>query len=361
LSEQTVPLFEPHPWLRGGDLQTIAGRYLPGRRSCLTSARYDVALDDGDAIAVRESVPAGWIPGDPHVLLVHGLGGCAEAPYVVRTADRLFAYGLRVVRMNLRGAGEGFGRARGIYHSGRTQDLRAVSEWMSDRAPGSPLGLVGFSLGGNLVLKLAAESSARRLPGLDCVVAACPPLDLSACCRTLRRKRNRIYDKNFVKSLKRGVDRLHRRFPDLGAVDWTGVDTLYDFDDQYTAPRNGFDGAEDYYTRSSAGPLLGRVEVSGLVVLAADDPFIPAGLAKQFACPPTLRIELIAGGGHLGFLSRKRWNGDCRWLDSRLATWLVEHWQVQVRRQATSNASSLIPRDIALEGARPLHANTSLQ
>src|SRR5262249_1388931 len=157
---------------------------------------------DGDRLSVLESAPAGWRVGDPQVLLVHGLAGCARAPYVVRIGIRLVGIGLRVVRMNLRGAGAGFGGAPGIYHPRPTHDLRRVAEWMARRAPGSPLGLVGFSLGGNLVLKLAAEASKRPLDGLDAVVAANPPVDLGACCRHMQRPENRLYDRHFVRMLR---------------------------------------------------------------------------------------------------------------------------------------------------------------
>jgi predicted alpha/beta-fold hydrolase len=162
-------------------------------------------------------------------------------------AARLVGLGIRVVRMNLRGAGSGFGIARSTYHSGRTEDLRAVAEWIAQRAPGSPIALVGFSLGGNLVLKLVAEAAEQPLDGLDCVLAANPPLDLAACCRHLQRPENRVYDRNFVRLLGVEVNRLHSRFPELGLIDLAGAETLFEFDDLYTAPRNGFRDADDYY------------------------------------------------------------------------------------------------------------------
>src|SRR3954454_22616793 len=189
----TVPPFEPHTWFRGGHAQTIAGRYLPGRRLRLPSTYHEIDAGDGDRLSVLESIPDGWRPGGPTALMVHGLAGCVRAPYLVRVAIRLVGIGVRVVRMNLRGAGAGFGVARGIYHAGRTEDLRLVARWMARRAPGSPIALVGFSLGGNLVLKLAAEASRRPLEGLDCVLAANPPLDLAGCCRHIRQSENRVY------------------------------------------------------------------------------------------------------------------------------------------------------------------------
>jgi predicted alpha/beta-fold hydrolase len=324
--DAVVPEFVPHPWLRNGHLQTIAGRYLFGPRVRLPSLYHEVEVDGGDRVAVLDSVPTGWRRGGPMALLVHGLAGSAGSPYLVRVAAKLWGLGVRVVRMNLRGAGLGFGLARGFYHAGRTDDLRRVAGWMARTAPGSPMALVGFSLGANLVLKLAAEASETPLDGLDCVLAANPPIDLAACCRAIQRPANRVYDRSFVRQLRNEVARLHAAFPDLAPVSLPKVLTLYDFDDVYTAPRNGFAGAADYYARSSVGPLIPRVAVPGLVVHAEDDPFIPAEPFREVVFPARLALELIPSGGHLGYLSHLRWMGDRRWLDGRLTAWLAERW-----------------------------------
>lgn len=323
-----VPPFVPHPLLRSGHLQTVVGRYLGGARVNLPSSRHEVGIDGGDRLVVLESVPDGWRPGDPSALLVHGLAGCARSPYVVRVSDRLLRLGVRVVRMNLRGAGAGFGLARGTYHAGRTDDLRQIAGWMGARAPGSPIALVGFSLGANLVLKLAAEASVTPLNGLDCVLAANPPIDLAACCRAIQSPGNRVYDRSFVRRLRADTARLHARFPDLGPANLPRVLTLQGFDEVYTAPRNGFRGAADYYARSSAGPLIPGIVVPGLVVHAMDDPFIPFEPFLTVPFPPRLALELIPGGGHLGYLSRSPWRGSRRWLDVRLTAWLASHWSL---------------------------------
>ncbi|MDX2036559.1 MAG: alpha/beta fold hydrolase [Isosphaeraceae bacterium] len=320
------PAFEPFPGLSGGHAQTIVARYLPGRLMRDPAVRHELETGDGDRLAVLESTPPAWAASAPSVLLVHGLGGCAESPYVVRVAHRLYECGARVVRMNLRGAGSGFGLARGSYHAGRTGDLRVVAEWMARRAPESPIALVGFSLGANLVLKLAAEAASERLAGLDCVVAANPPLDLSAGCRFLQRPGAKLYDRNFVRLLHEHVRRFESRFPDAPAIDLSKAGTLYDFDNHVTAPRNGFRDAEHYYSESSSGPLLGRIEVDGLVVHALDDPFIPPEPFHSFEFPPRIRLDLQEHGGHLGFLDRRKFGGDRRWLDARITTWLSARW-----------------------------------
>jgi uncharacterized protein len=326
--EELIPPFEPHPWVKGPHLQTIVGRFWPWPRSSLHSTYAEVDLGDGDRTSVLESIPEGWSSGDPSAILIHGLGGCARSPYIVRIGKRLTEQGVRVVRMNLRGAGASFGLSRSFYHSGKTEDVRAVSEWLAARVPGSPIGLLGFSLGANLALKMAAEAAEDPLEGLDCVIAANPPLDLNACCRMIQRPWNRMYDRNFLRNLRAEVTRLHRAFPDLEPVDLTRAKSLYEFDEIYTAPRNGFASAADYYARSSAGPLLHRIEVPGLVIHAEDDPFIPPEPFRELIFPPQLALELIPYGGHLGYLSNKTWLGDRRWLDARIVAWLASHWKL---------------------------------
>jgi predicted alpha/beta-fold hydrolase len=334
-----IPAFEPHPWVRGGHAQTIAGRYLDAGGLHLAATSHDIELADGDRLRVLVSVPEDWGHGDPVALLVHGLAGCARSPYVVRLARRLVRMGILVVRMNMRAAGEGCGLARGIYHAGRSDDLRAVAERIAERAPGSPLALVGYSLGACLALKLATEAVDCPVPGLDCVLAASPPIDLAACARAMQRIENRVYDWNFVRWLRAEVNRLHRVFPELGIPSLGGVRSVYDFDDRYTAPRNGFSSAEDYYARCSVLPCLSRIELPGLVVHAQDDPFIPSYMFALACFPANLRLELTRHGGHVGYVSRNRWLGDRRWLDARLAVWLAARWGIATDRMDPASSS----------------------
>ncbi|MEO6810009.1 MAG: alpha/beta fold hydrolase [Isosphaeraceae bacterium] len=338
-----VPLFEAHPWFRNGHVQTIAGRFLPSTPVRLRSSMHVIDLDDGDRLSVVDSVPEGWTAGEPLALLVHGLAGNAKAAYVARVASRLVRLGIRAVRMNLRGAGSGFGLARGIYHGGRTEDLRAVVDWLAERAPGSPIGLVGFSLGGNLVLKLAAEAASVPLAGLDCVLAANPPLDLGACCRHIQQSENRVYDRHFVKMLREEIRKLHAAFPDLGPIDLSQVKTVQEFDEAYTAPRNGFASAAEYYQQASAGPLVPQIKVPGLVVHAEDDPFIPPEPFRAIEFPPQLALELIPGGGHLGYLCREPWQGVHRWLDVRLTSWMAEHWALEAPKPTRRSLRAAAP------------------
>jgi predicted alpha/beta-fold hydrolase len=261
--------------------------------------------------------------------------------------------GIRVVRMNMRGAGSGFRLARKVYHAGRSDDLRRVIAWLAQRTPGSPIALVGFSLGASIALKLAAETSDQPIGGLDCVLAANPPIDLIACSRAMQRPENRLYQWNFVRWLRVQVHRLHRVFPELGRPNLDKVKSVYDFDSRYTAPNGGFASAEDYYTRSSCLPLIPRIERHGLVVHAADDPFIPVESFRRASFPPNLSLELTRHGGHLGYVSRSPWLGDRRWLDARLAAWLAARWGIPISRSYRLSPSQGVGR--AYHGASNDH------
>jgi predicted alpha/beta-fold hydrolase len=322
-----VPNFEPHPWLRGRHAQTIVARFWGGVRDTLPETAHEVELPDGDRLVLLESVPQRPSIA-PVALLVHGLAGDAAAPYMLRLGIRLFQRGVRVIRLNLRGAGTGFGLARNIYHAGRSDDIRHVVEWLTPQLGGAPIALLGFSLGANLVLKLAAESADRPMPGVACVLAANPPIDLKVCALEMQKPVNRFYDLNFARWLRAMTRKLHTRFPELGEPDLDGVWTVYDFDDRYTAPRSGFESADDYYSRCSLVSSLERIPIPGLIVHAMDDPVIPHEPFLRAIRPPHLALELVKHGGHLGYLSRDRWQGDHRWLDSRLERWLLDHWGI---------------------------------
>ncbi len=321
-----IPPFEPHPLMPSGHLQTILSRYLPGLPGRLASVDHVVGLSDGDRLLVHDSVPEGWRAGRPMVLIVHGLGGDAGGIDLVRLGMRMVDLGSRVVRMNLRGAGPGFGLARRLYSGASRDEVRAVAEWMAARSAGSPLALVGFSLGASLVLNLAAEAADRPLEGLDCVLAAGAPIDLAACARRMDHPSRRFYDRQFLFTVIPEVRRLHARFPELGRADLGSVRSMLDFDRRYTAPRNGFDRVEDYHDGCSPVGSLGRIAVPGLVVHAEDDPFIPLEPFRRASFPAGLSLEIYPSGGHLGFISRKPWAGDHRWLITRMAAWLAARW-----------------------------------
>ncbi|MCZ6871989.1 MAG: alpha/beta fold hydrolase [bacterium] len=278
-------------------------------------------LQDGDIISLEISTPNAWHTTDATVLLVHGLCGCHRSPYMIRLSRKLWKRGIRVIRVNLRGCGSGQGLARNPYHSGSSDDVRAVLEHFLQVTPASQISLIGFSLGGNIVLKLAAELGADGLSYIRKVTAVCPPVDLAACAQLLGQPKNRLYEAHFVKLLCRAVNIRHQFFPDLSHIKLQRHMSLYEFDQCYTAPVCGFLGADDYYSRCSSAPLLPRIQVPCYLLFAQDDPFIDSSVLEQINLPPHVLVWRTKHGGHLGFLGRPGHWGGFQWMDHMLMHW----------------------------------------
>jgi predicted alpha/beta-fold hydrolase len=277
-------------------------------------------MPDGDRLVLHETSPARWRDGDPIAVLVHGLGGCHASMHLVRQAHRLLRRGVRVVRLDLRGVGRGEFLARSTYNAASSADVRVAAEAVSREHPTSPLILIGFSLGGNIVLKLAGEAADRPLPRLRWVVAVSPPIDMVKCAALLALRGNRLYDRYYVRMLTRQVRKHDRHFPELPRIRFPRRLTMRQFDEIYTAPRGGFANAMDYYQRASSLPLIARIEVPTFILTARDDPFIAAesfeGLRGK-----NLDVEIAERGGHMGFLGDDG-AGGIRWAERRVEAWL---------------------------------------
>lgn len=318
-----TPPFDPHPLFRGGHVQTIAGIYLPGKRYPYQAAAHTVHLADGDAIVLHDDCPSNWRPTHVAVLIVHGLAGCHLSPYAVRLAAKLNAAGVRTFRMDLRNCGAGRGLSRLPYHAGRSEDLRAALEQMSRLCGDAPLAAVGFSLGGNLVLKLLGEDPdavPRRVIG---GIAVNPSIELAACVESLKRPAQRFYDRYFVWRMRQHLRATCGKTADI-AVLATTPRGLHEFDNLYTAPVCGFDDAAAYYAASSAGQFVPNIRVPAHILASRDDPLIPCEPFERLALPETVRLHLTDSGGHLGFLARRGLDPDVRWMDWRIVEWIAE-------------------------------------
>jgi len=264
--------------------------------------RYFDVADDARVLALCHWQPRPWEA--PTLLALHGLEGSADAHYMRGLADKAYARGWNCVRLNQRNCGGTEHLSAGLYHSGLVQDPIAVLRELVevDRLPA--VAVVGYSLGGNLALKLAGDLGSAAPPALRAVCGVSPTLDLARCIDAIERPSNRLYEWNFVRSLKRRLRRKAELFPgrfDLSKL--PTIRTIREFDDVYTAPSHGFAGAADYYYRASSLRVVGRVATPALVVTAADDPFIPP---EQFDTPaltgnPHVRLVVTAHGGHCGF------------------------------------------------------------
>ena len=317
LARLSQPDFRPHGLLGDPYSQTIVGAYLPGR-GLADRQQHVVPLPDGDRLVIVENRAIAAAPGARVVVLAHGLCGSHRSSYLMRLGRKCLARGWHVLRVNLRNCGPGFGQARQLYHSGRSEDLRAVAHWATSRFPGSPITLAGFSLSGNIVLKLAGEGG--DVGRVDGFTAVCPPVDLAGAARKLEQPRNRFFDAYFVKQLRVTAQRLAAL--ESQVVSLPVHMTLRGFDDAYTAPRSGFRDAADYYRRCSALPLLGAITKPTLIVAAADDPIVDVSGLEATAPSDYLDLVVTERGGHLGFLGRGA--ASWRWMDDVLLSWLSQ-------------------------------------
>lgn len=314
-----LPGFRPLPLLGNAHVQTILANVLGGSAPRLPARILRVDLPDGDALAVHDTRPTSWRPGRPIVVLIHGLGGNHRGPYLRRLGAFLTRHGLRVGRLDLRGAGAGKAWARRLYNADGWGDVAAVLQHYRLEAPFSPLGVMGFSLGGNIALRLASELAGGALePAATASVN--PPLDLLRCSALLQRQP--VYDRHYVRNLIRQVVEHQRSVPEMPRSRFPRGLTLKDFDDLYTAPRGGFASAEDYYRRASSLPHLGRIRSRTLILTARDDPFVAVESFESVQAGPHVEVEIVPRGGHLGFLG---WDGagGIRWMERRVATWMA--------------------------------------
>jgi predicted alpha/beta-fold hydrolase len=325
-SDQETPAenrdFRPLPLLSNGHVQTLLGTLLIGRAVADPAMEYQVTLPDGDRLAFHENTSPTWRPGDRIVLIVHGLGGSHRSRHVQRIARLLLPQGLRVVRMDLRGCGNGLPIARYCYHGGCSDDVRAVAAEIVRMNPTSPLTVIGVSLGGNIVLKMAGETGDHPVANLEKVAALAPPIDLKSCAALVARPQCRLYERHFLKDLVAEAIARQRFFPDLPPLNFPRSMTLRIFDDLYTAPRRGFADALDYYHRSSSLPLLERIQVPTLILTARDDPFIAVEPFESLSLPSHIQVRIQNHGGHLGFLGHDG-AGGYRWAERRIAEWVT--------------------------------------
>ena len=273
---------------------------------------------------VRLLLRASWQPGprEDHraLVIVHGLGGSDASAYVVATGRLAWARGWHVVRMNMRGSGDGFSLCPLLYNAGLDSDLLAALSALSSLVP--RISVAGFSLGANLALLMLGRRREHLPAALDGTAAVSPPLDLAACADALEAPGNGLYQRYFMQMLAEGYRSRHRARPDLFAGGRElGLRTVREFDDRITAPFGGYESAAQYYERSSAGPWLATIDRPALVLAAADDPMIPPAAVTRWPVSPLVRREILPTGGHVGFVGRSEAPG-WFWAPQRLLGFL---------------------------------------
>jgi len=321
--EEYPPVFRARaPWW-GGDLQTLrnmlvrAGDALPA-----TSQRVYFPLSDGsgDRLAAMIDWPARPVDS-PLVVLIHGLTGCEDSAYIRASAAFHLKRGRRVLRLNLRGAGPSRQVSGGHYHAGCAPDIRDALAALDSKLSSRGLYLIGFSLGGNVLINLLA-SHADELPICGAATVSAP-IEPAQAARRLMAPRNALYHAWLLRRIKKESMAPGAA---LGEAERTAIlraRTIWEYDDSFIAPRNGFTGAEDYYARTAGARLVADVRVPVLMIHARNDPWIPADpyAALERVCPENVQIFLLPEGGHVGFHSvdhTETWHDRC--LDVFLGT-----------------------------------------
>ncbi|MCI0491041.1 MAG: alpha/beta fold hydrolase [Blastocatellia bacterium] len=299
--------FIPHPALKNPHAQTIVSSLIRRRSRLLaqnTAPRY---FDPSPG--VRVLAHCSWQnerTESPTLLMLHGLEGSADSPYMIGIAEKAVAAGFNAIRLNMRNCGGTEHLTPMLYHAGLTEDLRRIIDELTGNDRLREIYLAGVSLGGNVALKLAGEYGRESPRSLCGVVAISPSLDLASCADAVELRSNSIYHLRFVLSLRSRLRRKARLFPDrYDQSRLKGIWTIRKFDDIYTAPHAGFRDSADYYNRASALPLINRISVPTLILHAKDDPLIPFTPFERREISENPNITLLATerGGHAGFIS----------------------------------------------------------
>jgi len=323
-----VSPFRPATWLPGGHLQTLFNPLLRKPPS-LQRQRVRMTLSDGDYLdldwhgSTQQSAPI--------AILLHGLTGSSASLYILGQQRALAAVGWRSVAVNWRGcSGEPNHTAR-AYHSGASDDLAEVVEHIHNLNPDQPLFAVGYSLGGNVLLKYLGERGVDS--PLHAAVAVSVPFRLDQCADRLQVGFSRVYQSRFMRDMlayvankkrlfqHQGLDAEYARLDVLGSLD--GMDSFWDFDGRITAPLHGFASAQDYYRRCSSRYFLGDIRLPTLIIQAQNDPFVyPHSLPESNELSASTEFELHQRGGHVGFVEGLPWRPGY-YLERRIPQWLA--------------------------------------
>lgn len=295
---RSLPDFKPMPIFAGGHRMTLAASVIP-RRFPLTDSTgkiHDLELGEGNK--VRLMLHEG---GPTTLILVHGLESSAEATYIKGLCEKALLFGYSVVRMNLRNCGQTMHLCQGLYNAGMSGDVLRVAESLRLTGKVSKVYALGFSLGGNLILKALGEDRGRLL---DAGVAICPPVELERAVWAMEQGL-RLYELNFLLALKRKVRRKARLFPGrFSLAKLAEIRTIREFDHFFTALDGGYKSGADYYHHASAARVLQEIAVPTLIIASDDDPIVPSSSLKRenLFANKNIHLDLQPFGGHCGFL-----------------------------------------------------------
>lgn len=326
--------FAPAWFAPGGHAQTLWAPLFRRLKTC-KPVRHRHELSDGDFVDLDYTQAKS---PKATVLLLHGLQGSSRSPYILGLTRELARRAFDVVTMHFRGCSGVPNRSARAYHSGDTDDLNNVVGMLGNQTPTRPLLVVGFSLGANVLLKWLGESS-KSIP-LQGAVAVCPPFDLGACAGRIARGFSRVYEAHFLRSLRAMVTQKHRLgiLPEGMSLKAQQAGSLRDFDHTITASLHGFNGAEDYYNRSSCRGYLPTIRTPCHIIHALDDPFMPPDiLPQENELSNCTVLEVSRSGGHIGFVAGTQPLSPTYWLELRIVEVLESYLELDPRTVASTS------------------------
>ncbi|MDX1677053.1 hydrolase [Arsukibacterium sp.] len=321
----TQPQFKPAWWLKHAHLQTIFAKYLSPKYQLNTTAEM-FSLPDGDELQLNWLHAENAAEGTPLLLLLHGLAGDINSHYIQAMLAQCKTLQWSAVMLHFRGCNGKPNKLPRAYHSGDTADVALVINEIKRRYPGRPVVAVGYSLGGNVLLKYCGEQAAQN--PLTAAIAVCPPLSLSACAKRINTGSSKLYQRYLLGRLKRSTLLKLKQFADfplpLTPEKIQRFVSIEQFDEHYTAPIHGFLNAQDYYQKASAKAYLKHIAVPTLIIHAKDDPFLSDEVIPE---PRELnnfiRYELTQGGGHVGFVYGSPFQAKF-WLSQRIPAFIKQ-------------------------------------
>ena len=311
--------FEPHALLRNGHLQTVAGTFIRRKFALNEPVERLFRIDAESQLKGLCHWQLGQRRDVPVIVIVHGLEGSSDSGYSIGISDKAFARGYHAIRMNQRNCGGTEMLTPTLYNSGMSSDYRAIL--LELIASGfQRIFFAGYSMGGNLVTKMAGEWGGEAPKELRGVGVVCPAMDLSACADALEEPQNFFYQRHFVKGLLARYRRKAELFPQRYSKNGFGpIRSVREFDDAITGPQFGYKDAEEYYQAAGAKRVIAQVKIPFLMITAKDDPFVPYQSFVRARVVDTPAIQFIAPdqGGHCGFISK--WSGNERhWAEERI-------------------------------------------
>jgi predicted alpha/beta-fold hydrolase len=327
-----IPEFVPHRWLGNGHAMTIAAAFVPRKFRLPTAEQRLFRVDPYSQLLGLCHWQVGRLKQTPVLVTLHGLEGSADSNYMQGIAEKAYHCGFHVVRLNQRNCGGTEKLTPTLYNSGMSGDYRAVLEELAGVDGFERVFFAGYSMGGNLVTKMAGEYGNDFPAALRGVCAVCPALDLSACADALERRDNYLYTRHFVKGLMARYARKAQLFPGRYRMDGFGaIRTVREFDDAITAPCFGFRDAEEYYESAGAKRVTADVRVPLLLITAEDDPFVPyvSFLAARVEKNPAIQFVPTQHGGHCAYISAQS-GAERFWAEERIVDFCEGIWKAGV-------------------------------